>query len=192
MLEGRNYKRGKLITRSKKIVKIKVLLFIFVGNNSKIISKKISFLNDSQKVAINRAANALIHESLLREGRSILYSVFPATIVFLLIFSVGFIAGISIPSWIDGVLGGGYTKVQSTNLTWKELEAMKWAISSEGKFAKNLINWNRGYLENGECLKDAQKLGVVLSQYNRKASSGFCTVWVTSIDKRRFEEGSRQ
>jgi hypothetical protein len=147
---------------------------------------------ERQKVAINRAANALIHESLLREGRSILYSVFPATIVFFLIFAVGFIAGMSIPSWISGVLGGGYTKVQSTNLTWKELEAMKWAISSEGKFAKNLINWNRGYLENGECLKDAQKLGVVLSQYNRKASSGFCTVWVTSIDKRRFEEGSRQ
>jgi hypothetical protein len=141
---------------------------------------------ERQKVAINRAANALIHKSLLREGRNIIYSIIPATIVFFLIFAVGFIAGISIPSWIDGVLGGGYTKVRSNLLTWKEVEAMNWAMSSEGRFAKNLINWNRGYLENGECLKDAQKLGVVLSQYNRKASSGFCTVWVTSPDKRRF------
>ena len=141
---------------------------------------------ERQKVAINRAANALIHESLLREGRSIIYSVFPATIVFFLIFGVGFIAGISIPPWIDGVLGGGYTKVRSNLLTWKEVEAMNWAVSSEGKFAFDLINWNRGYLENGECIKDAQKLGVVLSQYNRKAKSGFCTIWVTPPDKRKF------
>ena len=63
---------------------------------------------------------------------------------------------------------------------------MKWGMSNEGKFAKNLINWNRGYLENGECIKDAQKLGVVLSQYNRKASSGFCTVWVTPVNQRKF------
>jgi hypothetical protein len=139
-----------------------------------------------QKVAINRAANALIHESLLREGRNIIYSVFPTTIVFFFIFGVGFIAGISIPPWIDGVLSGGYTNVRSTSLTWKEVEAMNWAISSEGIFAKNLINWNRGYLENGECIKDAQKLGVLLSQYNRKFSSGFCTVWVTPPNKRRF------
>ncbi|NJL63857.1 MAG: hypothetical protein HC903_21025 [Methylacidiphilales bacterium] len=141
---------------------------------------------ERQKVAINRAANALIHESLLREGRNIIYSIFPATIVFFLIFLVGFIAGISIPSWIDSVLGGGYTYVRSNLLTEKELEAMNWAISSEGIFAKNLINWNRGYLENRECLKDTQKLGVVLSQYNRKAKSGFCTIWVIPINQRRF------
>ncbi len=141
---------------------------------------------ERQKVAINRAANALIHQSLLREGRNIIYSIFPTTIVFILIFVMGFIAGISIPPWIDGVLGGGYTKVRSTSLTWHELDAMKWGMSNEGKFAKNLINWNRGYLENGECIKDAQKLGVVLSQYNRKASSGFCTVWVTPVNQRKF------
>lgn len=141
---------------------------------------------ERQKVAINRAANALIHQSLLREGRNIIYSIFPTTIVFLLIFVMGFIAGISIPPWIDGVLGGGYTNVRSTSLTWHELDAMNWGMSNEGKFAKNLINWNRGYLENGECIKDAQKLGVVLSQYNRKASSGFCTVWVTPVNQRKF------
>ena len=63
---------------------------------------------------------------------------------------------------------------------------MKWAMLSEGKFARDLINWNRGYLDNKECVKDAQKLGVVLSQYNRKARSGFCTIWVVPADKRKF------
>ncbi|MBD2354798.1 hypothetical protein H6G41_09190 [Tolypothrix sp. FACHB-123] len=139
-----------------------------------------------QKVAINRVAQELIHESLLREGRNIINSVFPATVVFFFIFAIGFIAGVSIPPWLNGVLSGGYTKVQANTLTWDELEAMKWAVSSEGKFAKNLINWNRGYLENGECIKDAQKLGLVLSQYNRKAKSGFCTIWVTPPAQRKF------
>jgi hypothetical protein len=141
---------------------------------------------ERQKVAIDRAAQALIHESLLREGRNIINSVFPATVVFFLIFGVGFIAGISIPPWITSVLGGGYTEVQSTTLTWKELEVMKWGMSSEGKFARNLINWNRGYLENGECVKDAQRLGVVLSQYQRKAKSGFCLIWTVPAQERKF------
>ncbi len=138
-----------------------------------------------QKVAINRAAQELIHESLLREGRNIINSVFPATVVFFFIFAIGFIAGVSIPPWLHGALSGGYTKVQTNTLTWDELSAMKWAVSSEGKFARKLINWNRGYLENRECIKDVQRLGVVLSQYNRKAKSGFCLVWVTPPDKRK-------
>ncbi|AKG21327.1 DUF6753 family protein [Calothrix sp. 336/3] len=138
-----------------------------------------------QKVAINRAAQELIHESLLREGRNIINSVFPATVVFFFIFAIGFIAGVSIPPWLNGFLSGGYTQVEANTLTWDELSAMKWAASSEGKFARDLMNWNRGYLENRECIKDVQRLGVVLSQYNRKAKSGFCLVWVTPPDKRK-------
>ncbi|NJL81269.1 MAG: hypothetical protein HC917_25295 [Richelia sp. SM2_1_7] len=141
---------------------------------------------ERQKVAIDRAAQALIHESLVREGRNIINSIYPAAIVFFLIFAAGFIGGVSIPPWIVGVLGKGYTLVKSDTLTWEELDAMKWAISSEGKFARNLINWNRGYLENGECIKDVQKLGVVLSQYNRKAKSGFCLIWTKPPQERNL------
>ncbi|NJN11739.1 MAG: hypothetical protein HC836_39805 [Richelia sp. RM2_1_2] len=141
---------------------------------------------ERQKVAIDRAAQALIHESLVREGRNIINSIYPAVIVFFLIFAAGFIGGVSIPPWIVGVLGKGYTLVKSNTLTWEELDAMKWAMSSEGKFAKNLINWNRGYLENGECIKDTQKLGVVLSQYNRKAKSGFCLIWTKPPQERKL------
>ena len=141
---------------------------------------------ERQKVAINRAAQALIHESLVREGRNIINSIYPAVIVFFLIFAAGFISGVSIPPWIVGVLGKGYSLVKSNNLTWEELDAMKWAVSSEGKFARNLINWNRGYLENGECIKDVQKLGVVLSQYNRKAKSGFCLIWTKPPQERNL------
>lgn len=141
---------------------------------------------ERQKVAIDRAAHALIHQAQLREGGRLLTAVFPACILLFFILSVGFMMGILIPPWITGLLGGGYTSIQSTTLTWKELDAMKWGMSSEGKFARNLINWNRGYLDNGECIKDAQRLGLVLSQYNRKAKSGFCTVWVTPPQQRKF------
>ncbi|BAY84724.1 hypothetical protein NIES267_42200 [Calothrix parasitica NIES-267] len=139
-----------------------------------------------QKVAINRAAQALIHESLVREGRNIINSIYPAAIVFFLIFGSGFIGGVTIPPWIVGMLGKGYTLVKSDSLTWEEAEAMKWAMSSEGRFARNLINWNRDYLDNKECIKDAQKLGLTLSQYNRKARSGFCTIWVVPPSKRKL------
>ena len=141
---------------------------------------------ERQKVAIDRAAQALIHESLVREGRNIINSIYPAVIVFFLIFAAGFIGGVSIPPWIVGVLGKGYTLVKSNNLTWEELDAMKWAMSNEGRFARNLIDWNRGYLENGECIKDTQKLGVVLSQYNRKAKSGFCLIWTKPPQERKL------
>lgn len=141
---------------------------------------------ERQKVAIDRAANALIHKAQLREGGKLLTAVFPAGIFLFFILGMGFIMGILMPPWITGVLGGGYTKVQSTLLTWEELDAMKWATSSEGKFARNLINWNRGYLDNGECVKDAQRLGVILSEYGRKAKSGYCLVWAVPPEQRKF------
>ncbi|MEM7714295.1 MAG: DUF6753 family protein [Cyanobacteria bacterium P01_A01_bin.68] len=141
---------------------------------------------ERQKVAIDRAAEALIHESLLREGRNIINSVFPATVVFFVIFIFGFIGGISIPPWVSGILQGGYTKVQSDTLSNNQLDALKWGASKEGKFAKTLIDWNRGYLDNGECLEDAQRLGVTLSQYGRKGTSGFCIIWTVPPNKRKF------
>ena len=143
---------------------------------------------ERQKVAIDRAAHALIRKAQFTESRKLLTSVLPAGLLLFFILGVGAIMGILTPPWIAGMLSGGYTKVQSNTLTWDELEAMKWAMSREGKFARSLIDWNRGYLENGECIKDAQRLGVILSQYGRKAKSGHCVIWATPPTKRRFVE----
>jgi hypothetical protein len=141
---------------------------------------------ERQKVAIDRAAHALVHKAQLSEGKQLLTAVFPAAILLFFTLSVGFIMGILIPDWLTGVLGGGYTKLQATSLTWNELEAMKWALSNEGKFARDLIKWNQGYLENGDCVKDAKRLGVILSQYGRKAKSGHCLIWAVPPSKRKF------
>ncbi|NJL78273.1 MAG: hypothetical protein HC836_32120 [Richelia sp. RM2_1_2] len=141
---------------------------------------------ERQKVAIDRAAHALIRKAQFAESRKLLTAVFPAGLLLFFILGVGVIMGILMPPWIAGILSGGYTKVQSNTLTWDELEAMKWAISKEGKFARNLIDWNRGYLDNGECVEDAQRLGVILSQYGRKAKSGYCVIWATPSRNRKF------
>ncbi|AFY57322.1 hypothetical protein Riv7116_4913 [Rivularia sp. PCC 7116] len=143
---------------------------------------------ERQKVAIDRAAHALIRKAQFTESRKLLTSVLPAGLLLFFTLGVGAIFGILTPPWIAGMISGGYTKVQSSTLTWDELEAMKWAMSREGKFARNLIDWNRGYLDNGECIKDAQRLGVILSQYGRKAKSGHCVVWATPPTKRKFVE----
>ncbi len=151
---------------------------------------------ERQKVAIERSAYALIHKALLSEGKKILTSITPATILLVFILGMGFILGMTLPTWMNqriaGMLGGGYTQVQSNTLTWQELEAMKWATSKEGKFARNLIDWNRGYLDNGECLTDVQRLGVALSYYGRKAKSGHCLIWAVPSEKRKFVDEGKQ
>ena len=141
---------------------------------------------ERQKVAIDRAAHALVQKAQLREGKQLLTAVFPAAILLFFTLAIGFIMGILLPEWITGVQGYGYTRVQTTTLTWNELDGMKWAMSDEGKFARNLINWNRGYLENGDCVKDAERLGVTLSQYGRKAKSGHCLIWAVPPTERKF------
>ena len=142
---------------------------------------------ERQKVAIDRAAHALIRKAQFAESRKLLTAVFPAGMLLFFILGVGIIMGILMPPWIAGILSGGYTRVHANTLTWDELEAMKWAVSKEGKFARNLIDWNRGYLDNGECVKDAQRLGVILSQYGRKAKSGHCVIWATPPQQRKFD-----
>ena len=141
---------------------------------------------ERQKVAINRAAHALIRKAQFTESRKLLSSVIPAGLLLFFTLGIGTIMGILMPPWIAGTLSGGYTRVQANTLTWDELEAMKWAISREGKFARNLIDWNRGYLDNGECVRDAQRLGVILSQYGRKAKAGHCVIWATPPQERKF------
>ncbi|MEM7727290.1 MAG: DUF6753 family protein [Cyanobacteria bacterium P01_A01_bin.45] len=141
---------------------------------------------ERQKVAIDRAAHALIHKAQLAEGNKLLSAVFPAGILISFILGVGILIGILVPPWITGIIGGGYTKVLSNTLTWNEFNGMKWSMSEEGKFAKQLIDWNRGYLENRECIKDAQKLGIILSEYGRKGKSGFCIIWTVPPKERQF------
>ena len=76
---------------------------------------------ERQKVAINRAAHALIRKAQFTESRKLLTSVIPAGLLLFFTLGIGTIMGILMPPWIAGTLSGGYTRVQANTLTWDEL-----------------------------------------------------------------------
>lgn len=77
-------------------------------------------------------------------------------------------------------------------LTVTEASALQWAMSKEGKFAKDLLTWNQyQFSRNGgqlQCVRDAQALNVTLRVEGRDATDGFCTVWVKPPQDRRFKQ----
>lgn len=102
---------------------------------------------------------------------------------------------------IGGGLGWFYAQAQQAQvtqdtsgkrqLTLDEANALKWATSGEGKFARNLMEWNRDLLNRNwqgrlECEEQAKKLGVMLKLGEKKVRSGFCTLWVRPSERHRF------
>ena len=84
-------------------------------------------------------------------------------------------------------LQGGFAPREAVNLTQEQAEALRWATSAEGKFARNLMKWNSDSLSNLECKKDVLRLGVTLEVAGRPATSGFCTILVEPVEKRKFK-----
>ncbi|MEQ9667705.1 DUF6753 family protein [Coleofasciculus sp. G2-EDA-02] len=82
---------------------------------------------------------------------------------------------------------GGFAPGEAVHLTQEQAEALRWATSAEGKFARNLMRWNGDSLTNLECKKEVQRLGVTLEVAGRPATSGFCTIWVEPVEKRKFK-----
>lgn len=137
---------------------------------------------ERQKSAIASAASALIRKAERQEASRLLKSLVPATGLLFAVLGVGFCLGLTVPPF----LGGGY--VEDMKITARQAEALQWVESQEGKFARNLIVWNKGYLETKECTKDVKRLNVKLLLDGRSATGGFCTVWVVPPGERQFKE----
>lgn len=95
-----------------------------------------------------------------------------------------------------GLLGGwGYSQWrqaqvemapgEARQLTLEEAEALRWAISSEGQYARQLLHWNEDLL-GGECQQQVDELGVTIQMGTRKAKSGFCLLWTHPPSEREF------
>jgi hypothetical protein len=69
-----------------------------------------------------------------------------------------------------------------------ESDRARWANTTEGQLAWNIMQWNNAKLGNMECLNDVKRLNVTLKVDGRPATSGFCTLWVVPAEKRTFEE----
>ncbi|NEO10950.1 MULTISPECIES: DUF6753 family protein [unclassified Moorena] len=74
----------------------------------------------------------------------------------------------------------------SRQLTLDEADTLNWAISKEGKLARNITKWNAGYLDNLECQKDAIEAGIRLNFGGKKATSGYCLLWVAPPSQRKY------
>jgi hypothetical protein len=80
-------------------------------------------------------------------------------------------------------LGGGYSTAKHEQLTHTQVDALNWAMSSEGKYARQIMEWNKGYL-GGNCEQDVQELGVKLTYGTTERNNGFCVVWVKPPSQR--------
>ncbi|NEO46363.1 MAG: hypothetical protein F6K55_20425 [Moorea sp. SIO4A3] len=74
----------------------------------------------------------------------------------------------------------------SRQLTLDEASTLNWAISKEGKLARNITKWNAGYLDNLQCQKDAIEAGIRLNFGGKKATSGYCLLWVAPPSQRKY------
>ncbi|MDF5724912.1 MAG: hypothetical protein PUP91_31545 [Rhizonema sp. PD37] len=137
---------------------------------------------EQQKSAIAVAAGDLIRQAERKEARRFFTSLIPAMAVLLCCVGIGVLLGITVPGW----MGGGLTKER--RLTVEEAEALRWAQSKEGRFARNLMKWNSGSLDNLDCTQDVKRLGVTLEVAGRPSVAGFCTIWVQPPDKRQFKK----
>ena len=110
-------------------------------------------------------------------------SLIPAGAILLSTFCLGMFAGITVPPWVQGKLGGGYSTAFHDKLTYDQVSALNWAMSKEGKYARQIMKWNEGYL-GGNCEEDVQQLGVTLTYGTQKRDNGFCVVWVRPPNQR--------
>ncbi|MDJ0572473.1 MAG: hypothetical protein QNJ53_26000 [Pleurocapsa sp. MO_192.B19] len=92
--------------------------------------------------------------------------------------SVGFASGWSFDKAV-------LAKANTVNLSPTEIGLLEWAQSKEGKFAKDLLDWNEDLLGQ-ECQKKVSSLNVTIEIGSAKATSGYCFVWTEPPRERSF------
>lgn len=117
-----------------------------------------------QKNAIAKAAVALVKKVEKQKSSAVFSLMLPAALVLSGVFGVGILVGNMIPAW----KGGGLT--EPVRLTFEEKEALTWAKSKDGQFARQLIRWND--FDLSVCRKEPERL------------LGRCVLWVVPYDQR--------
>ncbi|MFB2895134.1 DUF6753 family protein [Aerosakkonemataceae cyanobacterium BLCC-F50] len=138
---------------------------------------------EKQEEQIAKAINSLMRQTKLTKVVTSVRSLVVAAGVLLTTLGVGALMGWMGLLWSQG----GFAPGEAVRLTQEQAEALRWASSAEGKFARNLMRWNSDSLTNLECKKDVKRLGVTLEVAGRPATEGFCTVWVESPKQRRYK-----
>ena len=159
---------------------------------------------------IQNVANQLVTHAAFTKVAASLYSVIIAGGVLVGVLGLGAIGGYLAASYDSEPIAPEEPRVlkvsEAIALEWSKSEVgqfaqsnpelVNWARSSEGKYAKKLMEWNRTLLarEKGQiafkkkrlCQKDTEKLGVVLSLEGRVVKNGFCTLWIVPPEQREI------
>ncbi len=106
----------------------------------------------------------------------------PGLSLFAIVFGLGLLSGVGLTVSLNQLASSGRV------LSISEAATLDWANSEEGKYAKNLWEWNKPYLHSGNCLKDMQQLGVKLTFGIQTATSGICALWVVPPSQRQYQQ----
>ncbi|MDF5718868.1 MAG: hypothetical protein PUP93_34635 [Rhizonema sp. NSF051] len=117
-----------------------------------------------QRFAIAKAAEALLKTGEQQKSIKVFGSVLPFAVLLPGIFGVCLLIGSIIPAW----KGGGLT--DPVRLTFEEKEALSWAKSKDGQFARQFMRWND--FDMNLCRQEPERL------------KGRCVLWVVPYDKR--------
>ncbi len=105
----------------------------------------------------------------------------PGLSLFAIVFGLGLLSGVALTFSLNQLSSSGRV------LSISEAATLDWAESEEGTYAKNLWEWNKSYLQSGNCIKDMQQLGVKLTFGTKTATSGICALWVVPPSQRQYQ-----
>ena len=149
-------------------------------------------LQDYEKMAtqgieheIATSVRVLLKKTEVSKAQVTLKSLIGAGAIVLALVSVGLLGGFGISQ--KQVAAQRLDPSGAVQLTLEEANAMTWAMSPEGQYAKTLLSWNEDLLA-GQCQQQVNELGVTIQVGARKAKSGFCLVWTEPPEKRKYVE----
>ena len=172
-----------LIQESPKPEDFELAFNRWVGRINKTLASYERVAVEKQEGQIAEAVNSLMRQTELRRVATSAGSLVVAAGILLTTLGIGALMGWMGLLWSQG----GFAPLEAVHLTQEQAEALRWASSAEGKFARNLMKWNADSLTDLECKKDVRRLGVTLEVAGRPATSGFCTIWVEPVEKRKFK-----
>jgi hypothetical protein len=140
--------------------------------------------------AIAQTVAALIRRTELERAIHSLPSLIAAGVLLLVTAGVGGLLGLGGHVWYQARQPPDPRGLRQ--LTLEQAQALAWATSTEGQFARNLMGWNQELLSRDRqgqlvCANEVKRLGVTLELLpKRKAIAGFCTLWVQPPNQRQF------
>jgi len=132
---------------------------------------------------VSESVKELMRKAGATKARVTLKSLIGAGAIALGLVGLGLLGGWSYARWQQAQIQ--MAPGEPRQLTLQEAEALDWATSEEGQYARQLLEWNEALL-GGNCQQQVKDLGVTIQMGTRKAKSGFCLVWTQSPSEREF------